>query len=138
MIDVRIPETWENLTIHTFVSPTRDRSFASNITVAPYETDTTVSLEQMVASVPVSSALDDVLILERSYKTRGVSRYHERTVRFVEPQQGLLMQQRQRFVMIKRKPYIFTFTDTAQEFASHADAFDGVFGTMLDSPEGAS
>jgi hypothetical protein len=138
MVDVRVPEAWENHTIHTFVSPTRDRSFSGNITVAPYETDATVSLEQVVAGAPLSNVLDDLLVLERGYKTRGVSRYHERTIRFVEPQQGLLLQQRQRFVMIKRKPFIFTFTDTADEFAGHSDAFDEIFAKMIDPVAGAS
>lgn len=131
-VDVRVPEEWENHTIHSFVAPNRTDDFAGNITIAPYEVAATMSLEQLVNQTPLS-ALDDLLVLDRGYKTRGVSRYYERTYRFVEPMAGLLLQQRQRFVMIKRRPYVFTLTDNADAFASSAPAFDDVFGKALDT-----
>lgn len=130
-IEIQVPEVWENRTIHTFVQPTRTDGFAGNITVAPFETDEKISLEDLVAKVPLSNALDDLLVLERGYKTRGVTRYHERTFRFVDPQQGLLVQQRQRFVMIKRKPHVFTYTDVAEHFDESGVALDQVFDRMI-------
>jgi hypothetical protein len=130
-LEINVPEVWENRTVHTFVTPARQDGFAANITVAPHDTEDPLSLEDVVKQSPLSDALDDLLVIERGYKTRGVSRYHERTYRFVEPMQGLLLQQRQRFIMIKRKPHIFTFTDVVESFDQNAPALDEVFERML-------
>jgi hypothetical protein len=131
-VEVRVPEKWENHTIHTFVSPARVDDFAPNLTFSAYDTEERVSLEQVVQQLPLGEEFDDLLVLDRGYKTRGVARYHERTYRFVEPMQGLLLQQRQRFVMIKKRPYVFTLTSDVDGFDTHASALDEVFGRMLD------
>lgn len=130
-VEIHIPEVWENRTIHTFVTPERNDGFAANITVAPHESEQQLSLEDVVKQAPLSDALDDLLVIERGYKTKGVTRYHERTYRFVEPMQGLLLTQRQRFVMIKRKPWVFTMTDAAESFEQNVTALDEVFERMV-------
>ncbi len=132
MVEVRVPEKWENHTIHTFVGPERTDDFAPNVTFAPYETDERISLEDLVSRVPLDTLLDDLLVLERGYKTRGLSRYHERTYRFVEPMQGRLLTQRQRFVMVNRRPYVFTLTSPAETFDENGNALDEVFARVLD------
>ena len=130
-VEIRVPEEWENRTIHTYVAPERSREFAPNITVAPFESETPRTLEEIVNESPLSESLDDLLVTDRGYRAKGVVRYHERTYRFVEPMQGLLLTQRQRFVMIRRKPFIFTFTDVANKFDEHVPAFDALFERMI-------
>jgi hypothetical protein len=133
-IEIQVPEVWENRTIHTFVAPERTQEFAGNITVAPFETDERWSLEDFVQNVPLSSmGRDDLLVLDRGFKARGVTRYYERTFRFVEPQQGLLLQQRQRFAMVAKKPHIFTCTDVADHFERSAQSLEDVFDRFLES-----
>lgn len=131
-VEVKVPEIWENRTIHTFVAPSRTEGFAGNITVAPHETEQKMSLEQLVQELPVNEALDDLLVISRGFFTKGVTRFHERSVRFVDPYQGLLIQQSQRFVMIQRKPFIFTYTNVADDFDAGLPAFHDVFDRVLD------
>jgi hypothetical protein len=131
-VEVKVPEIWENRTIHQFVAPTRTEEFAGNITVAPHETEETMSLDQLVAALPVNDALDDVLVIGRSFQTKGLTRFHERTLRFVDPYQGLLLQQGQRLVMILRKPYVVTYTNVADAYDAGVAAFHEVFDKLVE------
>jgi hypothetical protein len=123
-VELKLPVEWEDRSVLVY-NQTSGAAFEPNFSIARIPLTERKPLDQVVRDFPLSDSLDCLLVLSRDYRENAGRPVFERIYRFVEPYQGTVLQQAQRFIMLRRgNLIILTLTTVANGFDSAYAVFD--------------
>ena len=119
-VELKLPVEWEDRSVLVY-NQSSGAAFEPNFSIARIPLSEKKPLDQIVRDFPLSDNLDCLLVLSRDYRESSGRPVFERIYRFVEPYQGTVLQQAQRFIL-HRRGNLIVLTLTAA-----ASAFDGAY-----------
>ncbi len=133
-VEINLPSNWEDRSVFVFAEDRGGLQFESNFSVSRIPQDEPQPLRNLVKEHKLEG-LDCLLVLSRDYREDHGREIFERIYRFVEPREGAIVQQAQRFIKHGTDLIVMTLSAQVAEFDAAYLAFNSA-GQSIAQAEG--
>jgi hypothetical protein len=132
-LEIPVPDTWQDRSVHTFVSTSENNpSFRTNLVIARERKDKDIKLDTYADTqlATLKAQFPNLQVDETTRATISAKPALNRVFHFTANPHALAIQQLQVFVMTEHWVYTLTFSTTPETFASERKLFTDMIANM--------